>query len=72
MISIDTMFFNCVSIITSICFIDELPERVISALNNLYPTGYENYSERLSIAEKSRGIAVEEFSWDGIANRLLE
>ena len=53
-------------------FIDELPERVLSALNYLYPAGYQNQTTRQRIAKKLRRIAVEKFSWDGIAKRLLQ
>jgi glycosyltransferase involved in cell wall biosynthesis len=53
-------------------FIDELPEKVLSALNYLYPAGYQNKTTRHRIARKLRRIAVEKFSWDGIAKRLLQ
>ena len=52
-------------------FMDELPEKVLSALKYLYPTGYHDQSKRQSIAKTLRRIAVEKFSWDGIAKRLL-
>lgn len=53
-------------------FIDELPEKVLSALNYLFPAGYQNQTTRQKIAKKLRRIAVENFSWDGIAKRLLQ
>jgi len=53
-------------------FIDELPEKVLSALNYLYPSGYQNQTTRQRVAKKLRQIAVEKFSWHGIAKRLLK
>ena len=53
-------------------FIDEIPKKVLSALNYLYPAGYHEQTTRQKIARKLRRIAIENFSWDGIATRLIQ
>jgi len=52
-------------------FVDQLPEKIQSALHYLYPDGFDHFSRRQNVGEKLRQIAVEKFSWDGIARRLL-
>jgi len=53
-------------------FLNQLPEKIQTALNFLYPEGYHNHATRRDVAEKLRKIAVDKFSWGGIANRLLQ
>ena len=52
-------------------FVDQLPIKIESALNFLYPAGFSNHHHRQTIAEKLRRISVEQFSWDGIARQLI-
>ena len=52
--------------------VEELPKRVIKALKFLYPNGYLDYSQRSQVAQRLRGIAVENFSWTKICKSLLE
>ena len=53
-------------------FIAQLPDKVQNALFFLYPHGFEIQSARRKVGEQLRRIAVEKFSWDGIAKRLLQ
>ncbi len=53
-------------------FIDQLPGKVQGALSYLYPDGFENKISFRKIGKQLHGIAVEKFSWDGIAKRLLQ
>lgn len=51
----------------------ELPTRVIKALQYLYPNSqYNDNSQRKKIAQSLRGIAVDNFSWIKICKSLLE
>ena len=52
--------------------VEELPKRVIKALEYLYPNGYEDHSRRRQISQKLRSIAVENFSWTKICKALSE
>ena len=52
-------------------FVHELPERICGALEFLYPKSFAEHEHRRSVAKTLRKIAVEKFSWDGIAVRLL-
>lgn len=53
--------------------LEELPKKVIDALNYLYPNAeYSDQTQRRKISEKLRSIAVENFSWDKICMSLLE
>jgi len=53
-------------------FVHQLPEKVCQALTFLYPDGFDNPSGRQKVGEALRRIAVEKFSWAGIAKRLLQ
>ena len=53
-------------------FIDQLPEKIRTALNFLYPHGYRNQTMRRKIGKQLRNISIEKFSWDGISKRLLQ
>jgi glycosyltransferase involved in cell wall biosynthesis len=53
-------------------FVHQLPEKVCQALTFLYPDGFDNHNRRQKVGEALRRIAVEKFSWDGIAKRLLQ
>jgi len=53
-------------------FVDQLPDKVQNALFFLYPHGFEIQSARRKVGEQLRRIAVEKFSWDDIAKRLLQ
>ena len=52
-------------------FVHELPDRICSALEFLYPKSFAEHEHRRNVAKTLRKIAVERFSWDGIAVRLL-
>jgi len=52
-------------------FVAQLPGKIHTALNFLYPNGYADHSHRQKISRKLRRISVENFSWDGIARRLI-
>jgi glycosyltransferase involved in cell wall biosynthesis len=52
-------------------FVDQLPEKIQNALHYLYPDGFDHLSRRQNVGKTLRQIAVEKFSWDGIARRLL-
>ncbi len=53
-------------------FVEELPEKVENALNFLFPNGFADQSKRREVARQLRRIAVENFSWEGIARKLIE
>ena len=52
--------------------LEELPKRVIKALEYLYPNRYQDNSQRRQVSQKLRSIAVENFSWTKICKSLLE
>jgi len=52
-------------------FVEQLPGKIDSALNFLYPDGYADHSHRQKISRQLRRISVAHYSWDGIAKRLL-
>ena len=52
-------------------FVEQLPEKIAAALTYLYPDGFGDPSRRQAVAGRLRRIAVDKFSWDGIAERLL-
>ncbi len=52
-------------------FVEQLPTKIESALNFLYPDGYSDHHHRKTIAKKLRRISAEQFSWDGIARKLV-
>jgi len=52
-------------------FVEQLPGKIDSALNFLYPNGYDDHSHRKKISLQLRRISMEHFSWDGIAKRLI-
>ena len=52
--------------------VEELPKRVVNALEYLYPKGYEDHSQRKQISQKLRSIALENFAWTKICKSLLE
>ncbi len=53
-------------------FVDQLPGKIINALDYLYPYGFDDFTFRQETAQKLRNISVEKFSWDGICRKLLE
>ena len=52
--------------------VEDLPKRVVKALEYLYPNGYEDQSQRRQISQKLRSIAIENFSWTKICKALSE
>jgi len=52
-------------------FVAQLPGKIDAALNFLYPNGYADHRHRQKISLKLRRISVENFSWDGIARKLI-
>ncbi len=53
------------------CFVDALPAKIEAALQFLYPGDFNDSTRRYQVGRQLRKIAVENFSWDGIAQRLL-
>jgi glycosyltransferase involved in cell wall biosynthesis len=51
--------------------VEQLPVSIEAALRHLYPEGFGDGRRRRQIAEQLREIAVQRFSWDGIARRFL-
>ncbi len=52
-------------------FVEQLPERIETALTRLYPQGYGDHHWRREIGRQLREITVRRFSWSHIAKRLL-
>ena len=53
-------------------FVEQLPGAVERALYFLYPQGFDNHTARREIGRKLRQIAIDNFSWDGIARKLIQ
>jgi len=53
-------------------FFDELPGRIIAALDYLFPRGFGDQNKRRSVGDKLRRFAVDRFSWDHIARILVD
>jgi glycosyltransferase involved in cell wall biosynthesis len=53
-------------------FAEALPERLLAALEALYPRGFAERTRRAEVGAQLREIAVRCFSWDGVARRLLD
>ena len=51
--------------------VEALPDRLLKALEFLYPNGYHDNAQRKHIAARLRQIAVENFSWEKICKSLL-
>ena len=52
-------------------FVEQLPERIETALTRLYPQGYGDHHWRRGIGRQLREITVRRFSWSHLAKRLL-
>ena len=52
--------------------LEQLPVKIATALNFLYPNGFDDDTRRKEISQKLRTIAVSKFSWEGVGNRLLK
>ena len=52
--------------------IEQLPGKLVNALQYLYPNGCDDQSKRKEVAAKLRKISIQKFSWDGISKRILE
>jgi len=52
-------------------FTDQLPDKIKTALAYLYPKGFDHQEKRREIARQLRQISVDNFSWDGIARKLI-
>ena len=53
--------------------LEDLPKRILGALQYLYPNGdYLDHSQRDSVSQRLRKIAVENFSWSKICMSLLQ
>ena len=52
--------------------LEQLPVKIATALNFLYPNGFDDDSRRKEISQKLRTIAVSKFSWEGVGNQLLK
>jgi glycosyltransferase involved in cell wall biosynthesis len=53
-------------------FFEELPDKIQIALGFLYPEGFADHERRKEVGRKLRQFAVSQYSWEGIATRLLE
>jgi len=53
-------------------FFDNLPNTIETALNYLYPNGFKDSTFRNETAGKLRKLAVDKFSWNGIAEELAK
>jgi glycosyltransferase involved in cell wall biosynthesis len=53
-------------------FVTQLPEKINSALNFLYPDGYAEQTHRKMVSRLLRRISVKHFSWDRIAKMLID
>jgi hypothetical protein len=53
-------------------FVTQLPKKINSALNFLYPNGHAKQSHRKKVSKQLRRISVKNFSWDRIAKMLLD
>lgn len=53
-------------------FVTQLPEIIHSALNFLYPNGYDEHTHRRMVSRRLRRISVKHFSWDRIAKMLID
>ncbi len=52
-------------------FVEELPDKIEAALNYLYPNGFRDHRWCREVGKRLREISVKNFSWSGIARRLL-
>ena len=52
-------------------FVEELPDKIETALRYLYPGGFADSRWRKEVGKRLREISVKNFSWEGIARRLL-
>ena len=52
--------------------VEQLPEKITTALHFLYPNGFDDDTRRKEISRKLRSVAVSKFSWEQIGKRLLE
>ncbi len=52
-------------------FVAQLPEKIVTALQFLFPHGFADNRVQQTLRRKLRQISVDKFSWDGIARRLL-
>ena len=52
--------------------IEQLPDKVETALRFLYPNGFKNSEKRTEISSRLREVSVSKFSWDGICKRILD
>lgn len=51
--------------------VEQLPVKIVEALQFLYPAGFADRRHRNEVGTALRQIAVDKFSWQGIAGRLL-
>ena len=51
--------------------IQQLPDRIETALRFLYPDGFSNDTKRKEISSRLRQVSVSKFSWDGICKDIL-
>lgn len=52
-------------------FVEQLPGKIKVAVKFLYPHGFSDHRFRQQVGKKLRQISVDNFSWEGIAKRLL-
>jgi glycosyltransferase involved in cell wall biosynthesis len=73
---LETLKQNCpelasITVTDKNLFFDKLPETIDNTLNFIHPNGYEDFSKIDSLRKQLRKIAVENYSWDKIAENLL-
>lgn len=52
--------------------VEQLPEKITTALHFLYPNGFDDDTRRKEISRKLRAVAVSKFSWEQVGKQLLE
>ncbi len=52
-------------------FFDELPQKIVQVLDFLYPDGFADHSWKNAFGKNLREFAIENYSWNKIAEKLL-
>jgi hypothetical protein len=48
-----------------------LPGKIMSALQYMYPNGYEDQTRRVALGAELREVVVKKFAWDGLCKKIL-
>ena len=52
-------------------FMEMLPGKIMSALQYMYPNGYEDQTRRVALGAELREVVVTKFAWDGLCKKIL-